>query len=238
MSETVQVVNILTSNRIREDLGEMKVLADSIKEFGLIEPIVLAKVDGHVELTAGGRRLTAMKQLGITDLEHGRHFIWLDESNNDPYRRKAVELEENLRRKDLSWQEQVLGKQQLLKLMQSIHGPSTVGRGATGFGVRKLAAMLGEVPGGTSKDLAVADMIQAIPQLANEQSKAAAERKFGILKALLKITSTGKSIDEALATTAPKEQYAIMIQCKDEQEQLVLLERFTKEGLTCRALVS
>ena len=242
--QTVNVINtsdILTPSRIRSDHGtkeEWAAFVASVKEWGLIEPLVLCQVDGHVELNAGGRRLAALKELGVTTLEHGRHFIWLADQNNDPYRRKSVELEENLRRKDLTWQEQVQGKQALLNLMEKIHGPATMGRGQTGFGVNKLAAMLGETAAATSKDLKVARMVQAIPFLANETSKASVERKFAVLKTILKMTTSGKSVDEALQASEPQEKYAIIVECSGEAEQLALLDRFLKEGLKCRALIS
>ena len=34
------------------------------------------------------------------------------------------------------------------------------------------------------------------------------------------------------------EQYAILIECKNEQEQAELLEKFTQDGINCRALIS
>jgi len=34
------------------------------------------------------------------------------------------------------------------------------------------------------------------------------------------------------------EQYLILVTCRDEQQQVELLQRFTTEGLDCRALVS
>ena len=239
---TVNTLEILTPDRIRVDHGtkeEWATFLASIKEWGLIEPIVLCQVDGHVELNAGGRRLSALKELGINTLQHGRHFVWLSDHNNDPYRRKSVELEENLRRKDLTWQEQVLGKQQLLTLMAKIHGPAKMGRGQTGFGVNKLAAMLGETAAATSKDLKIANMVRVIPALAGEASKAAVERKFAVLKTILKnISVGGQSVDEALQATEPVTKYAIIVECADEASQLLLLTRFIKEGLQCRALLS
>jgi len=244
MDESINTVNtssILTPDRIRADQGtkeEWATFLASIKEWGLIEPIVLCQVDGHVQLNAGGRRLAALKELGIDELQYGRHFIWLADANNDPYRRKSVELEENLRRKDLTWQEQVLGKQQLLSIMQKVHGPAQMGRGQTGFGVNKLAALLGETTAATSKDLKIANMVRVIPALAGEVSKAAVERKFAVLKTILKLHVAGKSIDEAMESTEPVARYAVIVECNDEAHQLLLLARFVLEGLRCKALIS
>ncbi|MBY0522213.1 MAG: hypothetical protein K2R98_02380 [Gemmataceae bacterium] len=36
----------------------------------------------------------------------------------------------------------------------------------------------------------------------------------------------------------PAEQFMILIECRDEQQQVALLQKFEKEGLACRALIS
>jgi hypothetical protein len=40
-----------------------------------------------------------------------------------------------------------------------------------------------------------------------------------------------------IAQTVP-EQYMVLVMCADEKQQLELLERFAKEGLPCKALLS
>jgi DNA modification methylase len=191
---------VVVDDRIRSDMGEIDALTNSIKEFGLIQPIVLGEDSTNMmRLIAGGRRFTALKRLGITRLEHGVHWVFRDENNRSEagkLRLQAIEIEENIRRKDLTWQEQVLGKQMLLETMQKIHGESIVGRptraesrtGETqGFGVRKLAAMLGESPATTSQDLQLARAMQNMPKLnlANSDTKGSAFRKLGIVGAVV-----------------------------------------------------
>jgi DNA modification methylase len=189
--------DIKIDNRIRTDMGDIDALSNSIREFGIIQPIVLTLPGGSPNvpdgptLVAGGRRLAAMKRLGWQELEHGVHFIWRGEENE--YSRKATELEENLRRKELSWQEQVIAKQQLLELMQQRHGVAEAG-GRTrtelqtgvsdGFGVRKLASMLGESPAQTSKDLRIAGALRSLPQLRRADTKESAFRQLNILGAV------------------------------------------------------
>ena len=46
------------------DEGGIAELAASIKELGLIQPIIVRSVDGYFELVAGERRLRAVKLLG------------------------------------------------------------------------------------------------------------------------------------------------------------------------------
>ncbi|MDO8700363.1 MAG: DNA methyltransferase [Deltaproteobacteria bacterium] len=191
----IKVSEIIVEDRQRRDLGELDGLLNSIKEYGLIQPIVLDLEHEHTfasrtRLVTGERRLAAIKKLGWAQLEHGKHFVWLDEANRDDLRRSAVELEENLRRKELTWQEEVEAKAKLLELMQAKYGPPADG-GRTraeksglipqGFGVNKLAAMLGESPGKTSQDLQLARFVKIVPNLKTESSKTSALRRAQVM---------------------------------------------------------
>lgn len=189
----MNINEIIVEDRLRVDLGDIDELANSIREFGIIQPIVLAR-QGN-KLVAGGRRYAALSRLGIKELEHGVHYIWNYET--DGLRLKAIELEENIRRKDLSWQEIVNGKAQLLKTMQAIHGVPSGGRpkvGETGgFGVAKLAAMLGESVGAVSQDLSVAAALAQFPTLAGAETKGNALTQLKILGAVASMTVSNKA---------------------------------------------
>ena len=58
------------------------------------------------------------------------------------------------------------------------------------------------------------------------------------------ITAAGASVEETLDRARrteprePPEQFLVLIECADEQEQTALLGRFQAEGLKCRALLS
>lgn len=180
----IKTNDVIVEDRIRKDLGDIDELANSIKELGLIQPLVLSH---DLKLVVGGRRLTALKKLGVKELEHASHFIWTEEL--DEIRIKAIEAEENIKRKELTWQESVLGKKRLLDLLQSIHGVARPGApsrtevlGVTsgGFGINKLASLLGESGAQTSKDIELATLIEAIPQLAKAETKEAARRQAAL----------------------------------------------------------
>jgi len=79
--------------RLREDLGNLDGLAASIRDYGLIHPIV---VDEDNVLVAGQRRVAACKSIGLTTID-ARRFGELT-----PAERRVIELEENLHRKDLT----------------------------------------------------------------------------------------------------------------------------------------
>jgi hypothetical protein len=60
------------------------------------------------------------------------------------------------------------------------------------------------------------------------------------LDALWSATAAGCQPDAPPALAAPppfKQQYLVMIECRDERHQVELLNRFQAEGLECRALV-
>lgn len=179
--DNLPITNVLVDERIRKDFGDLDELANSIRAIGLIHPIVITR---EYKLIAGERRLKAMRKLGIPELVHAKTFIFNDEV--DPLKLKAMEIEENVKRKQLSWQEELFAKKRLLDLLQQIHGVSgpgrptrseTLGIAAPGFGVNKLAALLGESNATTSKDLELAALIERIPQLARAETKEAARRQ-------------------------------------------------------------
>jgi len=87
------------AERQRRELPNLDVLADSIKRIGLIHPIVITREN---ELVAGERRLEAIRRLGHTHT----HIQYLDEL--DPGLRRAIELEENIKREALPWQDEAL----------------------------------------------------------------------------------------------------------------------------------
>lgn len=207
--QEVSIDDVMVKDRVRSDLGDIDNLIASVRDYGIIQPIVLVEFRdkndanhyyGEIRLVAGGRRLEALRRLGVKTLEHSKHFVWRDEV--DPLRLRAMELEENLKRKELTWQEVVNGKKLLLETMQSIHGVAESG-GRTreelrsgesqGFGVRKLAAMLGESPASTSRDIQIAQIIEKVPFLGLAESKGIAFRKATSIAAYAHLLDNKKS---------------------------------------------
>lgn len=197
----IQVKDITDSERIRADLGDIDGLCSSIKRYGLIQPIVLGHLGDEVTLIAGGRRLAALRRLSVTLLQHGVHFVWKDEISEGEDKRlrfKSMEIEENVKRKDLSWQEQVEGKRQLLQIMQAIHGvakPGPTFKDEKGFGTNRLAAMLGDSQSNTSRDLQLAEAMAQIPGLRNAETKAQAFTQLKILGSVVSMHRNATPID-------------------------------------------
>jgi DNA modification methylase len=180
-NETLQINQVRVADRVRKDFGDIDELCNSITEVGLIQPIVVTRLD--YRLIAGERRLRALTKLGVKDLIHAIHFIYTDEV--DSLKLKAMEYEENLKRKNFTWQEEVVAKKGLLETLQKIHGiarpgapthQEIIGVVSKGFGINKLANLLGESNAKTSQDIELAALLQAVPQLAQAETKEAARR--------------------------------------------------------------
>ena len=92
-AERIAIDNIIIGERRRDDMGNIDTLAESIAQYGLIQPIV---VDANNHLVAGYRRLTACIQLGWEEIDVRRYGTLTDDELRE------LELEENLQRKDLT----------------------------------------------------------------------------------------------------------------------------------------
>lgn len=107
--------NILIEDRLRTEKDVTEDFINSIRENGLIQPIVLTPtVDGKHRLLAGERRTIALKAIGHTKVYHG--------ATCDPSRpgyilsvelpeetKTLLEIEENVKRKPMTWQEECIG---------------------------------------------------------------------------------------------------------------------------------
>lgn len=94
----VNSVNVNRDQRQRRDLENIEELAESIRQVGLINPIIVTQ--DH-ELVAGERRLTAHKLLGYDQIA----VQYVEDLTATELH--LVELEENVRREDLPWQDHV-----------------------------------------------------------------------------------------------------------------------------------
>ena len=92
----VPVERIRVRKRIREDLGDLQTLQNSIREHGLLNPVL---VDNDYNLIAGERRLRAVQALGRPRIE--ARII----ENPDRVAIFDMEVHENLLRKDFTEQE-------------------------------------------------------------------------------------------------------------------------------------
>lgn len=103
----VDINQIQVSKRIRKDLGDLSPLMDSLRRYGLLNPITITK---DYKLIAGQRRLESARQLGWTTID----AVVVD--IKDPVARLEIELEENTQRSNFTELELLEGYKQLEKL--------------------------------------------------------------------------------------------------------------------------
>jgi ParB family chromosome partitioning protein len=87
----IPIDTIIVERRIRQDMGDLESLADSIRVSGLLHPVI---VDEQRRLLAGERRLRASIRAGLTEID-ARIFSGLSDLEKE-----RIELDENGRRKD------------------------------------------------------------------------------------------------------------------------------------------
>lgn len=104
----VKIDDIKIKKRVRRDLGDLEALKESLRLYGLLNPITL---NSKYELIAGERRLEAAKSLGWERI----NAIVLD-NNVDKVRQLEIELEENNQRKEFTDEELLDGYKRLEKL--------------------------------------------------------------------------------------------------------------------------
>lgn len=94
--------------RKKFDDESLEELANSIKEYGVIQPIVVSKKDNYYQIIAGERRWRASKKAGLKEIPA---II----RNDDEQRNKEISLIENIQREDLNPIEKARGIKQLME---------------------------------------------------------------------------------------------------------------------------
>jgi ParB family chromosome partitioning protein len=132
--EEILLSKIIEQERRRQDYGDLKALAAGMKKVGLIEPIVVDRMDnGFFRLVAGGRRLRAARTL-----KWPRISAVLRDALSDAEMRE-IELEENDNRKQLvaaerrktyaaTKREQVKAEERILSTVDKKRGRKKKGR--------------------------------------------------------------------------------------------------------------
>ena len=103
----VSIKDIKVKNRVRKDLGNLENLKDSLRRYGLLNPITL---NSKYQLIAGERRLEAAKAIGWTSIN--ANII----DNLTPLSQLEMELEENNQRKEFTDEELLEGYKRLARL--------------------------------------------------------------------------------------------------------------------------
>jgi site-specific DNA-methyltransferase (adenine-specific) len=161
---------------MRKEFKNIESLAASIKELGLIEPVVVEQINGEYWLLAGQRRLKAHLLLGLTEIEA------VEKNNLDDWHRRAIELEENIQRENLSWSEEEEGIAEVHKLYQEKFGQAVEGKKDSGWRIEDTAEMLGKSVGRIHQALTISRALETNPDLADKDSKDAAYKAITVKK--------------------------------------------------------
>ncbi len=94
--------------RKKFDEEALEELAESIKRYGVIQPIIVTKKDNYYEIIAGERRWRASKKAGLTTIP-----AIVRESNER--KNKEIALIENIQREDLNAVEKATGIKMLME---------------------------------------------------------------------------------------------------------------------------
>lgn len=180
------IEQIYVGDRLRKDYQDLPALIKSLAEFGQIQAIVVRPAqpeDGCTEpwvLVAGGRRFAAALKLGWTHIraENAEHL--------SPWKRTAIELEENLQRANMTWQEEVDAKQKIAQLYKNEN---------PGWSDTQTASLLHIDKGQLSRDLKLAKAMEEHPELSKASSKKAAMKLFETKKSLQASAAKASTVD-------------------------------------------
>ena len=158
--------------------ANLKELADSIKDVGIIQPLLVTQRDDRYILVAGFRRLEASKQVELKDVP----CMVQDLSDDDMIRYALIE---NIQREDLNPLEEALAIKQLI--------------GNQGLDYRKVAEMLGKSKTYVGERLALLDLPddlkEAVSQGTLSMKKADALKKVNDDKARARLIGKASAVD-------------------------------------------
>jgi ParB family chromosome partitioning protein len=110
--ETLVLINEVEPNRKQPrkhfDEDSLHELSDSIKQFGVIQPLIVQKKDKYYEIIAGERRWRAAKQAGLKEIP-------VIVKNYTPQEVMEIAIIENIQREDLNPIEEAIAYQNLIK---------------------------------------------------------------------------------------------------------------------------
>ena len=147
-------------------------LANSIKEYGVIQPIIVSKKDKYFEIVAGERRWRASKKAGLTEIP-------AIVKEDDEKRNKEISLIENIQREDLNPIEKARG----IKLLMDEYELTQA----------EVAEIVGKSRSSIANTVRILNLDERVINLAIE-----GKLTEGHCKALMSITDGDKQYDMAL----------------------------------------
>jgi len=219
MTKDVALDAIIIESRGREDFGDLDTLADSIKETGLIHPIVL---DRNMRLISGYRRFKAHQILKRATIR--AEILDLDITNEKgALIGRLIELQENVIRKDMTWDETSRLRVEIHEMRIKLHGAKVHNRDPEGWSAAMTATLVGVAPATISIDKQLVEAMKEYPALAKCESRETAIKKLSKIK-------EHKLLSELARRRAKKAAEAFRVYCGDCQE---LIKTIPDESVDC-----
>ena len=192
------------------DQESLEELAESIKEYGLIQPIVVTKKDGYYGIVAGERRWRACKIAGLTEIPA------IIREDNERIN-SEISLIENMQREDLNPYEKALGVRTLIDNY--------------GLSQEEVAKKLGKGRSTIANIVRILNLEPRVLEMAKE-----GKLSEGHCKALLAITDPEKQYKTAIqmlergATVRQVEKKARVKETKEEQDRNHILYKSIEDN--------
>ena len=176
--EVVQTLKITevepNRNQPRKQFDEeaLDELAESIKRYGLIQPIVVTKKEGYYQIIAGERRWRASKKAGMTTIQ-------AIVREDDEKKNKEIALIENIQREDLNAVEKAEGIKLLMEEYQLTQA--------------QVAEVIGKSRSGIANTLRILNLDPRVLELAKQ-----GKLTEGHCRALLSYEDGEKQLKEAM----------------------------------------
>ena len=196
--------------RKRFDQESLEELAESIKEYGLIQPIVVTKKEGYYSIIAGERRWRASKIAGLKEIPA------IVREDNDRIN-SEISLIENMQREDLNPYEKALGIKTLIETY--------------GLSQEDVAKKLGKGRSTIANWVRVLNLEPRVLEMAKE-----GKLSDGLCKALLAITDPEKQYYTAIqmlergATVRQVEKRSKIKETKEEQQRNHILYKSIEDN--------
>jgi len=184
---------IIKEGRHRKTFSPKKLdeLASSIKLCGQLQPGVCT-LDGRGSpvLLVGERRLRACHKAEV------EFKYLLKEEVLDPWMLEKIELEENLCREELPWQDACEAKERIHRLFEEQYGKAKPGSSG-GQSLQKTADHLGESLSLFQEDIVLATWAREVPEVAAAPNKTVAKK---IVARLLETVKREDALSDAIQT--------------------------------------
>ena len=205
--QQLPMAKIAFGNRFRKDYGDIDELKSDIKTHGLLQPIgVMKKKTGKADYVVcyGGRRFLACRDLDFKTIP-AMVYETMPE-----HLFRTLELLENVSRKEMSWQEEVLLTKRIHDLQVSQLGTAVPGVEDSGWGKEDTARLMGKSRTSVTLDIEAASVLEENPDLLEDcRNKSEVYRRIKRIKKAVIQQEQVKRLPETASSKAIESQYIL-----------------------------